>query len=121
MREILFRGKDKLGVWHYGSLHIDTLGKENKYYINSNISIENPNFIEVNAESVGEFTGEKDCINDNMIFEGMTVNQKETVTGDDTDFTGEVKIYNGKWWIDDNVLAVPLWSETAENKILSDI
>lgn len=120
MREILFRGKDKLGIWHYGYFHADTITGEDKYYINSRISINNPDFVEVDKSSVGQFTEIND-IDGNMIFEGMKVNQKGTVTGDDTDFTGEVKIYNGTWWIDDNVLAVPLWSERAENKILSDI
>jgi len=57
-----------------------------------------------------------------MIFEGMTVNQEGTVTGDDIDFTGEVGMLEGCWVINnhkDN--AIRLWSETAENKILSEV
>jgi len=121
MREILFRGKDKLGIWHYGYLHADTITGADKYYINSRISVNNPNFVEVDKSSVGQFT-ECNDIDVNMIFEGMTVNQKGTVTGDNTDFTGEVGMLEGCWVINNNKdNAIPLWSETAENKILSDI
>lgn len=76
-REILFRGKDKLGVWHYGHLHIDTLREDDKYYINSSISINNINFIEVIKESVGQYTGLDDKFG-NKIFEKDIVNIGET-------------------------------------------
>jgi|GEM_PF-2636453 hypothetical protein len=121
MREILFRGKDKLGIWHYGYLHADTITGADGYYINSRISVNNPDFVEVDESSVGQSTEIND-IDGDSIFERMTVNQKGTVTGDDTDFTGEVEMLEGCWVINnhkDN--AIPLWSETAENKILSDI
>lgn len=119
-REILFRGKDKLGIWHYGFLHIDTLGKQDKYYINSRISVDNPEFVEVDESSVGQSTEIND-IDGDSIFDGMYVNQKGTVTGDDTDFAGEVKMLEGCWVISNNKDdAIPLWSETAENKIISD-
>lgn len=119
MREILFRGKDEFGVWKVGSLHVDSLCEKTRYYINSRISMNNPNFTEVDEKSVGQFTEFND-IDRTMIFEGMTVNQKGIVTGDDTDFTGEVEMLEGCWVITnhkDN--AIPLWSETAENKILN--
>lgn len=120
MREILFRGKDRLGIWHYGNLHVDTLEKEDKYYINPRINVDNRSCIKVDKSSVGQSTGIND-IDGDTIFEGDTVHQVGTVTGDDTDFTGEVEMLEGCWVITnhkDN--AIPLWSETAENKILGD-
>jgi uncharacterized phage protein (TIGR01671 family) len=119
MREILFRGKDISDCWHYGDLHVDTLELEDKYYINSRISVADPDFIEVQENSVGQYTGIND-INGNMIFEGMEVHQLGTVTGDDTDFTGIVVFDEGCWWIDNSKDAVRLWSETAENTIIKE-
>ena len=49
-REILFRGQDKIGNWHCGYLHVDTIMAEDKYYINSRCCIDNPNFVEVKPE-----------------------------------------------------------------------
>ena len=78
MREILFRGQDNLGVWHYGYLHINTIAnKEEKYYINSNCYVENSNYIEVKKETVGQATDSND-IDGNRIFEGWT--DKQTIT-----------------------------------------
>lgn len=120
MREILFRGKDRLGIWHQGNLHVDTLGKEDKYYINPRINIENPSCIKVDKSSVGQFAEVNDVDGDN-IFEGMTVNQKSSVLGDeDIDFTGEVKFYDGCFWIDNGKDAILLCNEIRENKIIED-
>lgn len=121
MREILFRGKDKLGIWHYGYLHADTITGADKYYINSRISVNNPDFVEVDKDSVGQFTEILDIDGDD-IYEGHTVHQVGSVTGDDTDFTGTVEMLEGCWVINNQIdNAIPLWSETAENKILSDL
>lgn len=119
MREILFRGKDKFGIWHYGNLNIDTIGEENVYYINSRISADNPCFIEVIKESVGQLTDSKD-IDGNDIYENDLVNQKSVLIGDDenVDFTGYVKFLEGSWAIDNGKDAIPLWSEHRENRIL---
>lgn len=54
------------------------------------------------------------------IYEGMWVHQGGTLTGDDTNFTGEVKQYEGTWWIDNGKYAEPLWSETRINTIIRD-
>jgi hypothetical protein len=120
MREILFRGKDKeLGIWRLGSLHVDSLYEKTRYYINPRISVDNPVYIEVDEDSIGQLTDSKTVAGE-KIFEGMTVHQIGTVTGDDTDFTGEVEMLEGCWVITnhkDN--AIPLWSETAENRIIS--
>lgn len=119
MREILFRGQDNKGIWHFGSLHINTIVGEDKYYINSRCYAENPNFIEVIPQTVGQLTDSVD-INGNNIFEGDLVNQKSVLIGDNEniDFTGCVKFDEGRWGIDNGEETIPLWSEHRENKIL---
>jgi YopX protein. len=120
MREILFRGKDRLGIWHHGNLHVDTLEEEDKYYINPRINVDNRSCIKVDKDSVGQSTGIND-IDGDTIFEGMTVNQKSSVLGDeDVDFTGEVKFYDGCFWIDNGKDAILLCNEIRENKIIED-
>lgn len=120
MREILFRGKDNKGIYHYGNLHIDTLGKEDKYYINSRINVDSPDFIEVDKDSVGQSTEIPDIDGDD-IYEGHTVRQVGAVTGDNTDFTGTVEMLEGCWVINNHTdNAIPLWSETRENKIIDN-
>lgn len=121
MREILFRGRDILGRWHYGSLHIDQITGSDKCYINSRISVTNPNYIEVIKETVGQLTDSTD-IDGNQIFEGDSVNQKSVLIGDNEniDFTGYVKFYEGRWWIDNGEKAIQLWSDHRENKIIND-
>lgn len=119
MREILFRGQDNLGVWHYGYLHINIIAKkEEKYYINSNCYVENPNYIEVNKETVGQATDSND-IDGNRIFEGDRVLQRAVLVGDDMkDFIGYVKFLEGSWVIENKDGAIPLWSEHRENTVL---
>lgn len=123
MREIIFRGKDKLGIWHYGNLHIDTISdKENKHYIISTIIIDDeniPDYIEVNPYTVGQMTDSVD-VNGDGIWEGNLVNQKSVLVGDNEniDFTGYVKFSEGRWVIDNGKNAISLWSEHRENKII---
>ncbi|EPY6492381.1 hypothetical protein [Clostridium sporogenes] len=119
MREIMFRGKDKLGNWRYGYFHADTITGEDKYYINSRISVDNPEFIEVIPETVGQMTDSTD-IDGNPIWEGNLVNQRSVLIGDgdNIDFTGYVKFSEGQWLIDNAETAIPLWSEHRENKII---
>lgn len=119
MRYIMFRGKDKLGNWHYGYFHTDTITSEDKYYINSRISADNPEFIEVIKETVGQITDSVD-IDGNPIWESNLVNQRSVLLGDNEniDFTGYVKFIEGQWVIDNGENAIPLWSEHRENKII---
>lgn len=119
MREMLFRGQDKNRNWHYGYIHANTILEEDKYYINSRYYVDNPKYIEVIKETVGQLTDSVD-INGNQIFEGDLVNQKSVLVGDNEniDFTGYVRFSEGMWVIDNGKNAIPLWSEHRENKIL---
>lgn len=118
-REILFRGQDKKGNWHYGYLHVNAIVAENKYYINSRCYADNPNFIEVNPETVGQLTDSVD-IDGNEIYEGELVNQRSVLIGDDEniDFTGHVVFREGCWLIDNGKDCIPLWSEHRENRVI---
>lgn len=118
-REILFRGQDKIGYWHCGYLHIDTIMAEDKYYINSSCCVDNPNFIEVKPETVGQLTDSLD-VDGNEIYEGDLVNQRAVLIGDDEniDFTGHVVFREGCWVIDNGNDCIPLWSEHRENRII---
>ncbi|EDS77088.1 conserved hypothetical protein [Clostridium botulinum C str. Eklund] len=60
-------------------------------------------------------------MNGDSIFEEMTVHQKSVVTGSpDIDIIGEVKFYDGSWWIDNGTAAVQLFNENCENKIIEE-
>jgi len=53
------------------------------------------------------------------IYEGMKVHQTNVLIGSqEIDFRGTVKFYDGTWWIESRLEAVPLFNETCENSIV---
>jgi uncharacterized phage protein (TIGR01671 family) len=83
-----------------------------------------------NVELV-EYTGMKDA-NGVEIHEGYVVEQSFTELGateglfnnppdDMTSFIGEIKMYEGRWWIDSGSWAIPLFSELNQNEVVGNI
>lgn len=57
-------------------------------------------------------------VDGDSICEGNIVYQKSVLIGSpDIDFEGEVKFYDGSWWIDDGKSAIYLFNESCENRI----
>ncbi|MFT5872799.1 MAG: hypothetical protein ACI8WT_001736 [Clostridium sp.] len=111
MREIKFRAKSK---YTKDFIYGDLLQLENNVKI-----INKDGDYEIIPESVGQYTEQND-INGNEIYEGMDVFQVNILGAtEDRDFIGEVKFYDGTWWIDSGTDAVKLFSETCENTIIT--
>ena len=123
LRDIKFRGilaknkykKDNEKIWVYGSLihganlYITPIREDDTCSINVVI-----------PETIGQYTEIKD-INDKEIYEKMTVHQYSVLIGSpEIDFVGEVKFYDGTWYIDNGTDSVELFNEACENKIVED-
>ncbi|WP_346893814.1 YopX family protein [Clostridium sp. UBA871] len=60
-------------------------------------------------------------INGDNIYEGDIVYQKSVIVdSENINFTGEVKFYNGSWWLDNGINATYLFNKYCENKIVGN-
>lgn len=138
MRDIKFRGKRKdNGEWVYGFYYEKALPlnpiktpedkeeeKPQTFIIFAGFADWNmprPMYqVEIVPETLGQYTEQKD-ITEHEIYEGMVVHQVSVlVSSPDIDFTGEVKFYDGSWYIDNGKDAVLLFNETCENTIVKE-
>ncbi|MFJ7736420.1 YopX family protein [Lysinibacillus sp. NPDC097287] len=128
MREIEIRGyavEELVGdQWVYGTgVHTtkftkefaEEVGKPGETFI-----FTESGWIEVYPESVGEYTGLKDK-NSKVIYEGDVVKVEIPVVSVNEDFIGQVKMFEGRWWVDNGHDAIPLWSEVNEIAVLGNI
>ncbi|MED4545078.1 YopX family protein [Lysinibacillus sphaericus] len=67
-----------------------------------------------------EYTGLKDK-NGSEVYEMHVVKVEIPVVSVNEDFIGKVKMYEGRWWVDNGNDAIPLWSETNEITVLGNI
>ena len=67
------------------------------------------------------YNTEQNDIDGNSIYGGDYVRQYSVLTGSpEIDFTGEVKFYDGSWYIDEGTDSLPLFNETCELEILGN-
>lgn len=92
MRDYKFRGKDRCGEWHYGSIVTGWMYDENKQpfdtaYIKKDI---NRDAVQVDPETVGQYTGVPDE-------NGTDIYEKDRFKlGEDI---GTVVFENGAFWV----------------------
>ena len=110
MREILFRGRDKHGTWHYGDLvrkfDVTYIVQFNKY-----VNFLRHEYVEVVPETVGQYTGidrERRKLYEGDIITALAARIR--VRGSDnnpskhdehrTEFRGVVRMVAGSWMLD---------------------
>lgn len=99
-REIKFR------AWH-----------KNNNYMCKNVKID---LLDRDYLEFLQYTGLND-VDGNNIYEGDIVYQNSVmVDSPDISFTGEVKFYDGSWWIDNGNTAICLFNQNCENKIIGN-
>jgi uncharacterized phage protein (TIGR01671 family) len=76
--------------------------------------------VPINYKTLGQFTELKDK-NGREIYSGDISKREIFAFGEIRTFVGEVKMYEGCWWIDSGTAAVLLWNEMQELEVIGNI
>lgn len=119
MRELKFKilDKEKFEVVNYLNCSIDINGEGIQSFDKDGIiegTEKNKHLIPLQYTEIND-------VNGNEIYEGMEVHQVSVLfTSPDINFVGEVRFYDGSWWIDNGKESVLLFNEACENTIIKE-